>query len=169
MYDPADMIGLFATCVALASIIYLRQLFAPTGPSVPLKPALDYSIYGDLILPTDFCYWVHVQFTDELVRSPVDSGIRMTYPDAYIDPAAYKHFLSTNILPDGTIAFKRIDGRFPVTSSRVVDRSCRLCTVSVGIEHADVAVKNSLQFGESLGWGFFRFSHPELDDQARKL
>jgi hypothetical protein len=156
MYDPADMMGIFAICVALAGIAYLRQLFASMGSSALPKPALEYSIYGDLILPTDFYEWVHVQLTDEPVRNPVDFGIVMNYPEAYVDPAGYKYFLSTNTLPDGTIAFKRIAGSSPIASSWFADRSRRLCSVASDIERANIAVKDSLQFGENSAWGFFR-------------
>jgi hypothetical protein len=175
MYDPAEMMEIFAICVALAGIAYLRQLFASMRRSAPLKPPLEYSIYGDLTLPTDFYEWVYVQLTDEPVRNPVDLGIVMNYPDAYVDPAAYKHFLSTQTLPDGTIAFKRSAGNSPITSTGLADRSCRLCSVSSDIECANVAVKDSLQFGENLGWGFFRLNQnqnqnqAELDDLWRKL
>src|SRR4051794_7477019 len=169
MYESGDMIEIFAICVALAGIAYFRQLFASMGPSAQPKPALEYSIYGDLTLPTDFYDWVHVQLTDEAFRNPVDLSIAMNYPDAYVDPAAYEHFLSTNTLPNGTVAFKRIGGSSPIMSSGLVDRSCRLCSVSSDIERANVAVKDSLQFGENPGWGFFRFNHAELDDLYRKF
>jgi hypothetical protein len=169
MYDSAEMMEIFAICVALAGIAYLRQLFGSIGPAALPKPALEYSIYGDLILPTNFYKWVHLRLTDELVHNPVDLCMVMNYPDAYVDPSAYKHFLSNNTLPDGTIAFKRRSGRSPIMSSGLADRSCRLCSVSSDIECANVAVKDSQQFGENSGWGFFRLNQAEFGDLSRKL
>jgi hypothetical protein len=168
MYDPAEMMEIFSVCVALAGIAYICQLLAPMEPSALPKRTLEYSIYGDLTLPTDFYEWVHVQLTDAPVCNPVDLGIVMNYPDAYVDPAAYKYFLSTNILPDGTVAFKPIGGSSPIMTAGLADRSCRLCPVSSDMERANVAVKDSLQFGATPGWGFFRMNQTELDDLWRK-
>lgn len=169
MYDPADMMEIFAICVAIAGIAYFRQLLDSIGPSALPKQTLEYSIYGDLILPTDIYEWVPVQLTDEPVCDPVDRGIVMNYPNAYVDPAAYQYFLSTNTLPDGTVAFRRIGGSSPIMTSGLADRSCRLCSVSSDMERANVAVKDSLQFGVTPGWGFFRVNPAELNDLWRKL
>ncbi|QCP52806.1 hypothetical protein FAZ95_27130 [Trinickia violacea] len=168
MYDPADMMSVFAICVALAGIAYLRQLFAATELSALHNSALEYSIYGDLILPTDFYAWIYVQLTDASLHNPVDFDMVMNYPDAYIAPSAYEHFLSTHTLPDGIIAFKRIVGRSAITSSGLADQSCRPCSVPSDIERANVAVKDRLQFGENHGWGFFRLNQHELNGLRRK-
>ena len=164
MYNSAEMMEIFAICVALAGIAYLCQLLAPVGRSALPKRVPEYSIYGDLTLPTDLYEWVHVQLTDEPVCNPVDLGIVMNYPDAYVDPAAYKRFLSTNILPDGTVAFRPAGGSSPIMTAELADRGCRLCSVSSDMERANVAVKDSLQFGATPGWGFFRLNRTELDD-----
>jgi hypothetical protein len=37
------------------------------------------------------------------------------------------------------------------------------------MESANVAVKDSLQFGENPGWGFFRLNQTELVDSPPKL
>ena len=121
MYDPADMMGLFAICVALACIACLRQLFASTEPSVLPNPALESSNCGDLTLLTDLYVRIYVQLTDESFRNPVDFDIMINYLDVYIGHFTYEHFLSTSTRPDGTIAFKRSVGRFPIISSGLAD------------------------------------------------
>ncbi|MFM0498484.1 hypothetical protein PQQ88_27575 [Paraburkholderia caledonica] len=169
MYGSTEMMKVFATCVALAVVVYVRLSFAWMRGRVLPKPALQYSVYGDLLLPTGLYDWIHVRLTNELVRNPLDSGIVVNYPDAYLQPAAYRHFLSTNTIPDGTIAFKTSGGSARITSSDLVERSCRLCPVSSDLEFANVAVKDSLQFGENIGWGFFRIKPSEPQDLRREL
>ncbi|WP_248558031.1 hypothetical protein [Paraburkholderia terrae] len=170
MYDPVEMMEIFAICVVLAGIAYLRQIILASREraSVP-KATLEYSIYGDLILPTNFHEWVHLRLTDELVRHLFDHCIVMSYPDAYVDPVAYNDFLCNNTLPEGIIAFKRTDESRPVMSSGLADRSCRLCSDSSAMECANVAVKDSLQFGEDPGWVFFRLNQVELIHSSKEL
>ncbi|MBP0594187.1 hypothetical protein J8I87_31875 [Paraburkholderia sp. LEh10] len=170
MYDPAEMMEIFAICVALAGIAYLRQILLTSRErtSVP-RATLEYSIYGDLILPTNFHEWVHIRLTNEPVRNLVEHCIVIRYSDAYVDPVAYKHFLCNNALPQGIIAFKKTDDSRTIMSSGLADRSCRLCSDSSAMESANVAVKDSLQFGEDPGWGFFRLNQTELADSSHKL
>ncbi|WP_428983488.1 cytochrome P460 family protein [Paraburkholderia phymatum] len=164
MYDPADMMGVFAVCVVLAAIVCPSHLFAPMRPSMSTEPAPEYSIYGDLALPTDFRAWIHVQLTDESVHNPFDFSIGMNYPHAYIAPAAYIHFLSTHVLPDGTMAFKRIVECSSIRSCGLADRSWRPRFIPSDIECANVAIKDRLQFTENRGWRFFRLNQTEVDD-----
>lgn len=158
MYDPAEMMEIFAICVAIAGIAYLRQLFTSIGSTALQKPVLEYSIYGDLTLPTNFYEWIPLRLNDEPVRDSADLRMVKNYPDAYVEPAAYGIFLSTNTLPDGTIAFKRGAGSPPIMSTGLADRSCRLCSVTSHIEFANVAVKDNHQFGGNFGWGFFQLN-----------
>ncbi|TXC81091.1 hypothetical protein [Paraburkholderia azotifigens] len=170
MYDPAEMMEIFAICVALAGIAYLRQILLTSTKRTSVRGAtLEYSIYGDLILPTNFHEWVHLRLTDEPVRNLVGHCVEMGYSDAYVDPVAYKHFLCNNTLPEGIIAFKTTGDSHPIMSSGLADRSCRLCSDSSAMESANVAVKDSLQFGENPGWGFFRLNQTELVDSPPKL
>ncbi|AUT76010.1 hypothetical protein LJR267_009001 [Paraburkholderia hospita] len=170
MYDPAEMMEIFAICVALAGIAYLRQILLMSRERTSVTTAaLKYSIYGDLILPTNFHEWVNLRLTNESVRTLVDHCIVTSYPDAYVDPIAYKRFLCNNTFPEGIVAFKRTDESRPIASSRLADRSCRLCSDSSAMECANVAVKDSLQFGEDPGWRFFCLSHTEPADSPHKL
>lgn len=169
MYDPFEMMDIFAICVALAAIAYLRQILLTSRERTSRPMAtLEYSIYGDLILPTNFHQWVYFRLTDEPARNLVDQCIVVSYPDAYVDPVAYKHFLCSNTLPEGTIAFKRTDESRPIKRSGLAERSCRLCSDCSAMECANVAVKDSLQFGEEPGWGFFRLNQAERADSSHK-
>ncbi len=170
MYDPAEMMEIFAICVALAGIAYLRQLLLTSiKPTSVRRATLEYSICGDLILPTNFHEWIHLRLTDEPVRNLVDHCMVMGYSDAYVDPAAYKHFLCNNTVPEGIIAFKRTDDSHPIVSSRLADRSCRLCSDSSAMKSANVAVKDSLQFGAEPGWGFFHLNQTESSTRRTKF
>lgn len=164
MYDPVEMIEILAVCIALAGIVCLPQLLAPVRPPALPKPVLEYSIYGDLIFPSDFYDWIHVQMSDESSSNLIDFGVLMTFHDAYIAPAAYKNFLSSHTLPDGTIAFRRVSGQFAISSAGLADRSCRLCSMASDLESANVAVKDKLQFGENRKWGFFHLREAQFED-----
>lgn len=160
MYDPADMMAVFAIFVALAGIAYFPQLFASAESSAPRKLASDCSICDDLIASTGF----HVRSIDESVRDPIGVKILMTFPDAHIAPDAHKHFLSSRTLPEGTIAFKRAGRRAPISILRLADRSRSTCFVASDMERANVAVKGGLQFRADRRRRFFRLNQPELDD-----
>jgi len=158
------MMEIFAICVAIAGLVYLRQVFTSMEHTARRKSAPEYSIYGDLILPSNLHEWVHLQLTNEPVHDPVDICVVTSYPDAYIDPAAYKHFLCTNTLPEGVIAFRVSDKNFPLLRSWLADRCSNLRCNASDIECANVAVKDSLQFSENLGWGFFRLNQAEFSE-----
>ena len=169
MYDPAEMMEIFAICVGLAGIVYLRQIFMSMERKALPKATLEYSICGDLVLPTNFHEWIHLRLTDEPVRNLAEFCIVTSYPDAYVHPISYNNFLRTNTLPEGIIAFKRTDEGRSIVSSGLADRSCRLCSDSSDTEFANVAVKDRLLFGENPGWGFFRLNQAGSVDSSHKF
>jgi hypothetical protein len=123
------------------------------------KPALDHSANGDLVIPVNFHRWVHLRLSDEPIRHLVDLRIVTNYPDAYVEPMAYENFLSTNVLPEGIIAFKKTGKGPPIMGSGLADRGCKPCSDFSDIECADIAVKDSLVSDEIPGWRFFRLNY----------
>ncbi|MFP3556169.1 cytochrome P460 family protein [Paraburkholderia sp. SIMBA_049] len=164
MYDPVEMMEVLAMCIALAGVVYLPQLLSSARSTAPLKPVLEYSVFGDLIFPSDFYDWIHVRLGDELDPNLLDSNVLTTFHDLYIAPEAHRYFISTRIIPDGTIAFKRFDKQIPIKSSGLADQSCRRCSVASEFKYANVAVKDRLHFGENNQWAFFRLNQADFDN-----
>lgn len=128
------------------------------------EPAADYepqwTADGELVLPRDFRTWVFLGAP--LTPNALNDG-NAGFPEfhnVYVQPHAYRAYRETGTFPEGTILVKELQ----LTVAGDDPNGSRLEASGRGYfpgnrNGIDISVKDSRQFKETNGWGFFNFGH----------
>jgi hypothetical protein len=159
MHSIPNLVGLVVICLALAGIAYVRSIrTARAGRAESIKPSLDAG-FGkeDTTLPLDFHNWIYVHHSPTLHIAQEDRVVVESFTNVYVPPQGYVDYLRTGVLPEGTIAFRRLELANPIVASTLAGRSCRICFSPDRARTADVRIKDTMRFHDTDGWGYFQF------------
>lgn len=135
--------ALGATCLLALSFVATSQQSAPDGPT--------YENGNALVLPADYRSWPFIgaglgMTYDGGRGTPPGADPRFTH--AFVNPSAYRHFMSTGTWPDGSVFVLEFRASL---SEGSINRSGRFATNLVLLE---AEVKDS-RFPD--GWAFYVF------------
>ena len=144
------------------------QAATPAQTSSETIVRAQFSPKGEVVLPTDFRHWVHVgTFIKESGINIFDNS-KITAPlifNTYVEPSAYRHYMSTGQWADGAQIVKEITQA--QSGNNCDDKVTHVCKTSIGAgifqdsyEGIGYMVKDVKRFPNEAGnWAFFTSGH----------
>jgi hypothetical protein len=149
-----------AVVALLGSVVIVAGL--QRAASAQSSPAWgpEWTANGELILPRDHHKWVFLG--SPLTPNALNGGEAAfpEYHNVYVQPEAFRTYRKTGQWPEGTIMFKELQLTRPGTNpdGSSVEASGR-GYFPAALNGVDISVKDSKQFKDTNGWGFFNFGH----------
>ena len=118
--------------------------------SAPTTPA--YAKNGDMLPPSNYREWIYLTSGIDMSYSPkaMDMGGMSMFDNVFVNPEAYRSFLTTGAWPDKTVMI--LEGREARSKGSINQRGHYQ---AVGVADIEVHVKDESRFPGK--WAFFAF------------
>ena len=151
LFFPIVTLAVFAFVVGLASSNFANaQQRQVTVASLDAMPRYDTN--RNLILPADYRRWILVGSSLGLSYSEGGQGSHQMFNTTLMEPGAYRHFVETGTLREGTMLALIGQG---IGTNATPARQGQFAT---GVHMVEMAVKDSKRVPE--GWTYYGFGGP---------
>ena len=152
-------IAIAKSAVLMASAVLLGGALAFAAAAQP-KPAagpLNYAADGTLIVPADFREWIFLSSGLDMTYGPAGPPPgQHSFDNVFVDPAAYRAFMSTGAWPDKTVMVLEIRNTAQDLSINKAGH------VQTGVRAVELHVKDQAKGG----WAFYNV---QANGQVRRF
>jgi hypothetical protein len=145
--SPRTLVALCLLGLAALSVYFGK----PKAASAASSDAPAYTKTGELLPPANYREWVYLTTGMDMSYTPKAAGLdHSMFDNVFVNPAAYRSFLTTGTWPDKTVLILEARG---ASSKGSINKSGHF--QSGGVMDLEVHVKDEARFPGK--WAFFSF------------